>query len=306
MLLWRRNLKINHFSYSKGLSFPLLYLIIGFLVVLVLPLLIIYHVDQVNSSITTDFVAPELQHSKESVLLLHTFSGESVIYSPGVADLADLSDRALCSTTIQPDYSYLSRIKVSYSCSVGDVIGFELYSYLKMKMPGFSKESEFINQLILTSDYSNNPSISAETNSHIRLNQFATSREHPNSALLPAKGVNISPAFLPSVSPSLWNGEEALKNQTRRNIRFDESHHQTRWTAGSDGSFQLTMNYELATMSVQREASTWSSIKYRFIQYMAFFTVFAFVFDKLNDFLFQCGVFASFSKLEKINQFKKD
>ena len=56
-----------------GLSLPLLYLILGFLVVLILPLLIIYHVDQVNT--VNDFVAPQIRHTKESVLILHTSSG---------------------------------------------------------------------------------------------------------------------------------------------------------------------------------------------------------------------------------------
>ena len=55
------------------MSLPLLYLILGFLVVLILPLLIIYHVDQVNT--VNDFVAPQIQHTKESVLILFTNSG---------------------------------------------------------------------------------------------------------------------------------------------------------------------------------------------------------------------------------------
>ena len=36
------------------------------------------------------------------------------------------------------------------------------------------------------------------------------------------------------------------------------------------------------------------------------FSVFAAVFDRLNDFLFANGVFASFSKMEKIYLFKKE
>lgn len=304
MLLWRRNIKVNHFSYSKGLSLPLLYLILGFLVVLILPLLIIYHVDQVNT--VNDFVAPQIQHTKESVLILFTNSG-NFIYSPGLPNLLDLSERALCSTRIQPNYNYLSRIKVEYSCEVDGVIGYELYAYIGTKLAGFSSvDSEFVNQLILTSDYSNNPSISAETNSHVQLNQFAISRENPNSALLPAKGLNISPALLPSRASFLWNGEEAIRNHTARNVRFDQMHHQTRWTAGSDGSFSLIIDYEFPTVLTQRAAETWAHIKYGFIQYMAFFTVFAVAFDRLNDFLFANGVFASFSKMEKIYLFKKE
>jgi len=66
------------------------------------------------------------------------------------------------------------------------------------------------------------------------------------SALLPAEGVNISPAFLPSRASILWNGEEALRNHTARNIRFDQMHHQTRWSAGSDGSFSLKSTYLFA------------------------------------------------------------
>ena len=60
------------------------------------------------------------------------------------------------------------------------MIGYELYAYIGVKLAGFSSvDSEFVNQLILTSDYSNNPSISAETNTHVQLNQFAISRENP-------------------------------------------------------------------------------------------------------------------------------
>lgn len=60
------------------------------------------------------------------------------------------------------------------------MIGYELYAYVGVKLAGFSTvDREFVNQLILTSDYSNNPSISAETNTHIQLNQLSISRENP-------------------------------------------------------------------------------------------------------------------------------
>merc|ERR1712150_71406 len=123
-----------------------------------------------------------------------------------------------------------------------------------------------------------------------------------SSALLPAAGENVSPALLPSSQAAFWSPESALANHTRRTVRFDETHANTRWSSSDSGEFILVVNYEFPMVLAERNAKAPTWIKYGFIQFFAFFLALAYIFGALTDLLFESGVFVNYAKIEKIQE----
>ena len=60
-----------------------------------------------------------------------------------------------------------------------------------------------------------------------------------NSHLLPADEAATSNGFLPSKHGNLWSPESAISNHTARNVRFQQTNVQTRWTPGQINKFTL-------------------------------------------------------------------
>ncbi|CAG5111001.1 Oidioi.mRNA.OKI2018_I69.chr2.g5342.t1.cds [Oikopleura dioica] len=304
MLLWRRNVVVSHYSFASEKVFPLVYLLFGVVFIITVPILMVFNESNADGNLyssnsETKILIPEVRHSKEAVLILKTAT-ETKIYSPGNPNLADSTETALCSTSILPRFEDRSQLSIKFSCSVSDVIGFELYSYLAVKMNGFSThDSHFLDQLIFTS--ANSPQISAEAtvSSEIGLKRISSIYDE-SSALLPADGENVSPALMPSLQTDLWSPDLALRNHTSRTIRFDEIHSNTRWSTGDTQSFTLTVNYEIPMVVAERNAKALTWVKYGFIQFFAFFLALAFLFSGLTDLLFESGVFANYSKIETI------
>lgn len=305
MLLWRRNIVVSHFSFASEKAAPLIYLLLGVIFIITVPILVVFRVGEINQSASeTKILIPEVKHSKEAVLILKSAT-DTKIYSPGNPDLADSSETALCASSVSPNFGDASQLSIKFSCNTQDVIAFELYSYLSVKMNGFSThDSQFLNQLIFTSASTSQIASEAFVNSEVGLRQISSIYDK-SSALLPATDVNVSPALLPSSQLKIWSPDLALRNHTIRTIRFDEKHSNTRWNSGNTGDFTLTVNYEFPIVVAERNAKAPTWIKYGFIQFFAFFFALAYIFAALTDLLFESGVFANYAKIEKI-QLKKD
>ena len=72
-----------------------------------------------------------------------------------------------------------------------------------------------------------------------------------NMALLPvdeSSSPSSSPALLPSMG-EVWSPEEAIKNHTKREIRFDQTNIIDRWSPGSTDNFQLNGNTPTNTLA---------------------------------------------------------
>ena len=102
-------------------------------------------------------------------------SKETQIYSPGNPDFADNSETAVCATSISPHFGDASQLSVKFSCETQNVIAFELFSYLSVKMNGFSThDSTFLDQLIFTSASTNQIATQATVNSEVGLKQISS------------------------------------------------------------------------------------------------------------------------------------
>jgi len=305
MLLWRRNVKISHHSISAGpVDSGLLYLIISILLIVISPILLIFYADGLYGQTENKMLELDVRHGRDAVLILHQTDGIKV-FAPAVPSLAGIEDTANCKFTIGQNPSDLSIIKTSFECDVPNVIGYELYSYFSMKMNGFSSPGGgFVSQMILSSASATRPSSAASFYSQVEFRQFSKSL-NDNSHLLPANSIALSRGFLPSILGAKWSPDGAISNHTSRSVRFQQTNIQTRWTAGEVSSFSLEGNFEFPTVLAERKVKMWTGIKYGLIQYMAFFFVFAFIFDKMTDFLFESGVFLSFTKMDRLERAKR-
>merc|ERR1712037_122280 len=94
MLLWRRNVVVSHYSFASEKTAPLIYLLLGVVFIVTVPILMVFRVGEINQSASeTKILIPEVRHSKEAVLILKSAT-ETKIYSPGNPDLADPSETA--------------------------------------------------------------------------------------------------------------------------------------------------------------------------------------------------------------------
>ena len=105
-------------------------------------------------------------------------------------------------------------------------------------------------------------------------------------ALLPVESTSTSatPALLPSMG-DVWSPEDAIKNHTNRELRFDQTNIVERWSSGSADNFELNgthtyyiyisyfllVIYEFPSVLVSRNEKLWNKIKSYFIQFLAFF-----------------------------------
>ena len=89
----------------------------------------------------------------------------------------------------------------------------------------------------MSSSSSFRPSMKASLFSRIELIQS-------NLALLPLDDQSASNPFVPS-EVDFWTPEEAIRNHTRRDLRFDQTHLTERWNGGQTDSFILNGNLTL-------------------------------------------------------------
>ena len=132
--------------------------------------------------------------------------------------------------------------------------------------------------MIMTSSSSFRPSMKASLLSRVQLVQS-------NLALLPLEKGDLSATnpFIPS-AVDFWTPEDAIKNHTSRDLRFDQVHLIERWNGGETDSFVLNgksyrnckklifilVKYEFPSVLASREEKLWTKVKAYFVQFMSF------------------------------------
>jgi len=295
--------KISHHSLSSGpCDFGLIYLIISGLLVIISPFLLVFYADGLYGQTERKMLDLDVAHSKQAVLVLHQVDGVK-IFNSASAEIGDISDMADCTMKILQKPTDKYRIQTNFQCEIENVIGFDAYSYFLTKMNGFSTVSGgYVTQLISSHSSTFSASSQAALFSRVEFTQLYAS---DSSHLLPATGASISDSFSPASIGRLWDPENAQKNHTSRNIRFSETYSNTRWNQGIADNFNLQIDFEFPIVMAERKVKMWTGIKYGLIQYLAFFIVFFWVFGKVNDFLFESGVFLSFTKVDSIRKAKR-
>jgi len=295
MLIWRRNLKINHYSVGVGpIDNGILYVTITALVCIIFPILLTIYGGSIYGTSDQTVLNVEAQYAKDSVLLLYDTNDNLNIYS---------TSGAIGPSDVQVDCSVLSTsadngaIEMEFDCLMSNVVAIELYNYFDLKMDGFSKSGDYVTQMIMSSSSSFRPSMKASLLSRIELIQS-------NLALLPLDDQSASNPFVPS-GVDFWTPEEAIRNHTRRDLRFDQTHLTERWNGGQTDSFILNVKYEFPSVLASREEKLWTKVKAYFVQFMSFLIAFCFVFNKLNSYLFEANVFTSFTRMESIERSKR-
>jgi len=297
MLIWRRNLKINHYSVGVGpIDNGILYVAITGLVCIICPILLTIYGGEIYGSSDQAVLNVEAQYAKDSVLILYDTDDNLRLYS---------TSGAVGPSEVQVDCSVMSsaqkngQIENEFDCSMSNVVAFELYNYFDLKMNGFSKSGDYVTQMIMTSSSSFRPSMKASLLSRVQLVQS-------NLALLPLDKGELSATnpFVPS-AVDFWTPEEAIRNHTSRDLRFDQVHLIERWNGGETDSFVLNVKYEFPSVLASREEKLWTKVKAYFVQFMSFLIAFCFVFNKLNSYLFEANVFTSFTRMESIDRAKR-
>ena len=130
----------------------------------------------------------------------------------------------------------------------------------------------------MTSSSSFRPSMKASLLSRVQLVQS-------NLALLPLEKGELSATnpFIPS-AVDFWTPEDAIKDHTSRDLRFDQVHLIERWNGGETDSFVLNgkiyrnckklifilVKYEFPSVLASREEKLWTKVKAYFVQFMSF------------------------------------
>jgi len=302
MLLWRRNVKISHYSIGSGpVETGLLHVIISGLVCIVCPILLTLYGGELYGNSEQRILELDGTYAKESVLVVNDNDGNMRIFSTTGSFGEDVDLDCSMSSSENMDSSF-QQVTQSFKCSISDVIAFELFTYFNLKMNGFTSpftDDKYLSQLVLSSSSSFRSSSRADIISRV---EFVQS----NMALLPVESTSTSatPALLPSMG-DVWSPEDAIKNHTNRELRFDQTNIVERWSSGSADNFELNVIYEFPSVLVSRNEKLWNKIKSYFIQFLAFFIVFLFVIGKLNNYLFESNTFTTFTRMDNITQVQK-
>jgi len=291
MLLWRRNVKISHYTVGVGpIETGLLYVVISGLICLMGPVLLTLYGNEFLDNAEQRLLTPTVTYAKESILVIYDDNDDIKIYS--TSGLVGSSDIQVDCTEESAQFS--SQITQSFDCDISNVQAIELFSYFAYQMSGFSsseKESLPITQMHQISSSSFRASMRAELTARSALTQ---------SCLLPVTSDSVSstPAYLPSSIPQ-WSSSSAISNHTLRDIRFDAITMTERWNAGTADNFELEVTFEFPSVLVSRAQKLWNKIKFYFIQLLAFLIAFCFIFNKLNSYLFESNMFTTFTRIEK-------
>merc|ERR1712147_8006 len=283
MLLWRRNVKISHYTVGVGpIETGLLYVILSGLVCLLGPVLLTLYGNDFYNNAETRFLTPKVAYARESVLVISDANDDLWIYSSSNNENTNLA----CShASNQVD----QRISQLMTCSVENVVSFELYTYFAYSMSGLASPLVQLHQIASSSFRA---SMGASIDARSTFTQ--------SSQLLPLanEAPSSSPAYLPSRLGDGWTSSEARANHTRRSVRFDAQTVTERWQGGSDALFQLEVNFDFPDVLVAREQKLWNKIKYYFVQLLAFLIAFCFCVNKLNSYLFESNMFTTFMRIE--------
>jgi len=288
MLLWRRNVKISHYTVGAGpIETGLLYVLLSGLVCLLGPVLLTLYGDDFYDNSELRFITPLVAYAKESVLIVHDDSDDLWIYSTRDNDANTNLACSVKSSQLE------QRVRHSFDCSVENVVAFELYTYFNYQMSGFSQST----QLHQVASSSFRASMRAE------IDVRAIFVQSTNQLLpLSPDSVSSSPSYVPSKVGAAWTSGEARANHTRREVRFDLMPLAERWQGGVADVFELEVTYDFPDVLVARTQKLWNKIKFYFVQLLAFLIAFCFVVNKLNSYLFESNMFTTFMRIESTPQ----
>jgi len=168
-----------------------------------------------------------------------------------------------------------------------DVVGFELYSYVKLK--GFQS----VPQLFFSQTSAAAPAGKVSILSDLRF-------IHRNGALYSSND-EVSGAYLPSTFGGLWNPKEALQNITNRLVRVDHTHRAVRWLYGSGEDMVISVTYDHSGLiNIYATPYMVEQLYRATIQYVYFLIPIVWIYVKLTDHLIASGSFGSIKKIEKL------